>query len=88
MKRKDISGLKVNKTRCATCPFNENGNREIRQTVESRALQVSQMCHHTNNTTLCRGSRDLQLELMYRLGVLKEPTDTCWDETWEKLKKA
>lgn len=60
---------------------------EIRQMVETRCLtEVSQICHGTNNKTLCRGARDLQLQFFFRLRVIKEPTDKAWQETQNKLK--
>lgn len=85
---KNIAGFKVNKVCCKTCPFSDGGSLQVRQSVQRRCLSVgSQLCHGTGNKTLCRGARDFQLQIFHRLGVLKEPTDKCWRETYETLKK-
>jgi len=36
-------------------------------------------------THLCRGTRDRQIELMHRLGVIPEPTDEAWEATRQRL---
>lgn len=83
-----IEGMPLNKVKCETCPFRGEGCPEVRSKVEQRVLtQASQVCHGTCNKTLCRGARDFQLQIFHRLGLLKEATDECWTETWEKLKK-
>mgnify|MGYP001558602456 CR=1 FL=1 len=87
MKYRDIAGMKVNAARCDSCPFNTNGCHTVRQKVEQRVVtDASQLCHGANNVTLCRGARDHQLQIFYRLGILKEPTDKCWEETQAALK--
>lgn len=79
MSRRSIAGMKVNLRRCHTCPFNPDGVREIRTSVEQRCLtKASQLCHGTDNKTLCRGARDFQLMIFHRLGFLTEPTDKAW----------
>lgn len=82
----NIAGFKVNKERCHTCPFNEHGDRDTRHEVEGRCFKGSQMCHGTDNKTLCRGSRDHQLQIFYRMGIIKEPTDACWEKRQKELK--
>lgn len=79
----------VMKTKCVTCPFGPNGDRQVRTSVESRLLQASQNCHHPRakgkrETHLCRGARDWQLQVMHRLGVIAEPTDQAWDVATKK----
>jgi hypothetical protein len=49
--------------------------------------EASQLCHGTDNKTLCRGARDVQITIFHRLGVLAEPTDKCWAETWAAMQK-
>lgn len=70
---------------CKTCPFNEDGDKYIREGVVSRivAMQGSQICHHPAldgkpQTHLCRGARDLQLKILTALGLLSEPTDAAF----------
>jgi hypothetical protein len=92
MKRRDITGMPVRKKMCDTCPFGPHGAQDVREKVESRLLEVSQTCHSSGSKDgrpdrlICRGARDFQLKIMVALGVLDEPTDKCWSETWEKVK--
>lgn len=78
----------VMKARCKTCPFGEEGNLDVKHNVESRLLEALQMCHGTGwpkGTHLCRGARDWQLQVFYRLGVITEPTDEAWDAKRREL---
>ena len=52
----------------------------------------SQICHHPvvegePETHLCRGARDFQLQVFYRVGFLEEPTDTAWQLQAQSVKK-
>jgi hypothetical protein len=73
---------KLMAAKCATCPFNDNGDLQVRASVERRILaDASQMCHSTGwpkGTHLCRGARDFQLQIFYRMGFLPEPNDEAW----------
>ena len=47
--------------------------------------EASQICHHPRldgkeETHLCRGARDFQLEIFHRIGFLHTPTDESWNE--------
>lgn len=78
--------MKVMRAKCPTCPFNEDGVREIRTTVESYIFtRASQTCHGVEDTMLCRGARDQQLQFFHRLGFLREPTDQAWKRASDKL---
>lgn len=72
--------------KCASCPFGENGDRELRVAVMNRTgLQASQICHHPRThgkkeTHLCRGARDEQLTILHRLGWIQEATDAAFNE--------
>lgn len=71
--------MRVNPARCITCPFNDGADAHLRASVESRVMtQASQLCHETENTTLCRGARDFQLQIFFRMGFLSAPTDAAW----------
>ena len=79
-KFKNIVGMSVNAKRCKTCPFNDDGDLRIRASVEERCLnKASQLCHGTNDTTLCKGARDFQLQIFHALGWLSAPTQAAWD---------
>jgi hypothetical protein len=78
--------------RCKTCPFNANGNIELRTRISLRILtDSSQTCHSTGvvfgraDTHLCRGARDLQLTVLHRIGFLPAPTDEAWAEKLNEL---
>ncbi len=70
--------------RCKTCPFNADGDSELRERIMARLFKVSQTCHTTGvalgkqDTHLCRGARDWQNEMLFRLGFLEAPTDAAW----------
>lgn len=89
---KDIRGWPVRKAMCSTCPFLPDGDRELADQVRQRCLTGSQICHHPvtkgeEEFELCRGARDWQLTVFYRMGVLSAPTDEAWAETSERLKE-
>jgi len=84
----------VMKQQCATCPFGPNGDPRTLQGVIERSVkfQGSQICHHPHlhakpQTHLCRGARDLQLNLMVAMGILSEPTDEEFNAKWQELKR-
>ena len=63
---------------------------ELVAKIQQRCLsEASQICHHPRlqgkaETHLCRGARDFQIEIFYRLGVLDAPTDEAWRQKWER----
>jgi len=91
----DTSRWPVMKKQCSTCVFamTSDGhwvNPSLAKMVEKRILDCSQICHHPRlfgrqETHLCRGTRDRQIELMHRLGVIPEPTDEAWEATRQRL---
>lgn len=89
-RRRNPAAMPVMAAKCASCPFGPNGDPELRARVESRCLtEGSQICHHPRlhgrrETHLCRGARDLQIEVYHRLGVLDEPTDDGWARAWAR----
>lgn len=85
----DISGYPVMAKQCATCPFrtDEHGRHPdgaLVAKIQQRCLtEASQICHHPTmsgqpQTHICRGARDFQLQILYRIGLLVEPTDAAW----------
>lgn len=79
------------KAKCATCPFGENGDKQVAANVLNRTLfQSSQICHHPTlyrkrETHLCRGQRDEQLVLLQRMGLLEEATDAAFEKRSREL---
>ncbi len=94
MMSRDISQFPVMKQKCATCPFNtedkgRHNDPELVDKIKQRILsQTSQICHHPvlsdkEESHLCRGARDYQIEIFKRIGFLEEATN----EAWEKKRK-
>lgn len=91
----DTSKWPVMKTQCSTCVFKMTPdgdwvNPDLAHMVEARMMTCSQICHHPRlhgkkENHLCRGTRDRQIEIMYRLGFLSEPTDEAWQAKREEL---
>jgi len=81
---------------CPTCPFREDEdgrpiNPDVMTSVMSRVLEeASQICHHPRTkgkkqTHLCRGARDFQLTVLFRMGFLEAPTDEAWNKKRREL---
>jgi hypothetical protein len=61
----------------------------------SALTEASRECHQTGTNAvggrtgkkpvLCRGARDLQIQVMHRLGVIDAPTDEAWDRARKRL---
>lgn len=91
----DISGMPVMKSKCPTCPFHEKnaGQIEIASMVKQRCItEASQICHHPRlsgkkETHICRGARDFQITIFYRMRVLDAETDEAWDRAYNELKR-
>lgn len=87
----DIAEFPVMKKKCTTCPFRENEQgrcndpRLVDRIKKEVLIEASQICHHPRldgkeETHLCRGARDFQLEILHRIGFLDTPTDESWNE--------
>ena len=80
----DASNMQAQPEPCRTCPFagrepitlSPARQAEITQSVCS--FQGSHLCHSTNNQTVCRGGRDLQIRLAFLRGLIGEPTDDAF----------
>lgn len=89
--------LPVRKTMCGTCPWREGSPYEfLRTDLSVASMTESRICHNTgsgnaiNEETgkpehICRGSRDLQLNLTYAIGTIAKPTDEAWNDKRESL---
>ena len=93
---KDISNFPVMKGICPTCPFKRDEAgvekcQEIADMVRVRCMtSASQICHHPrlhgkNENSLCRGARDYQLQMFYRIGFISAPTDEAWEEARKRI---
>lgn len=82
---------KVMPAMCSTCPFGMDGDHRLANEVLNRTIgKASQICHHPalsgkKETHLCRGARDVQLNVLCAMGLLTEPTDKAFQEKSEQL---
>lgn len=92
----DCSKMPVMPVQCPTCIFTKTPDGrnwvypDLAHMVEDRMMSCSQICHHPalkgkKQTHLCRGTRDRQIDLMYKLGVIAAPTDEAWQAKRDEL---
>ncbi len=91
MRYRNVASMPVMKANCETCPFGPNGDRYLRTKIEQRVMwEASQTCHHTGSiegkpdTHLCRGARDYQIQIFFRMGILEAETDAAWEALAKK----
>jgi hypothetical protein len=84
---------KVRPAKCKTCPYRGQSALAdlVPELVTVALTQGNHFCHAEQLQGLtptwhCRGTRDIQLQAFYKMGVLEEPTDQCWAETLAKLR--
>ena len=94
-----MNQVPIRKAQCKTCPFRSDGWTEVRALLERRALtEATPICHSTGRALvrhngeklkahLCRGARNYQLTIFYRLGVIAAPTDEAWKEKLDHMEK-
>lgn len=73
---------KINNRPCKSCPFVKSGldlHPEKMAEIMSYLIEgVNHLCHSDySSETVCRGGRNWQLNIFYRLGVIEQPTDEC-----------
>ncbi len=82
--------MPVCKTMCKTCPFRAGSPyAHLEPTLREAAMTEGRICHSTGSNAinkktgkpshLCRGARQIQLQLMHRLKVIAAPTDAAWN---------
>jgi hypothetical protein len=76
--------LDVMSNMCKTCPFRV-GNNELINKITHRVLNESNHICHTDNIKICRGSRNLQLQVFYDIGILSAPTDNAYNQTLKQF---
>lgn len=91
----NINAFPVMQKQCATCPFLTDSKGRypepmlVNRIQQQCLTQASQICHHPRltgkpETHLCRGARDYQIEIFYRLGILEASTDDAWGAIAQK----
>jgi hypothetical protein len=75
---------------CGTCPFRDGSKYEFLRAdlTQSALTEASRICHCTGTSgimgrtgkpeRLCRGARNVQLNLFFRMGFIESPTDEAW----------
>lgn len=83
-KRKVKAGMRVRRSKCATCVFRDEQDGGICLTPERREeiavyllSGANQLCHHDDNKTICRGGRLFELQCWARMGLIEAPTDAA-----------
>lgn len=89
---------KIQPKMCATCPFREGSPYAylVPELIESAMTKASRICHSTgaNNAInkrtgkkpmLCRGARDMQLQMFAASGFLESPTDEAWNKKCKEM---
>lgn len=71
--------MRINKIPCKSCPFTENGLKlHPDKLTEIQGYLISgtnHFCHQDkSNQTVCRGGRDYQLKIWFKMGIISEPT--------------
>lgn len=88
------------KKMCSSCPFRKGS--QYQYLVGGLALSAlsegSRICHSTGENglrgqtgkpdRLCRGARDIQLDVFAAIGVINAPTDEAWARKWKEVSKA
>jgi len=97
MSKAKLEPPEVCKTKCATCPFKEGSAYAYLATyLSERSMVEARICHSTSvsaikrtKTTakICRGSRDIQLRVMFEAGVITAPTDEAWKNKVDEINK-
>lgn len=83
---------RVRPQKCSSCPHRPGSTLSYLapELVAGALSEANHYCHAEQlqgkpPTWLCRGTREHQLLVFHRMGVLAEPTDQCWAETLAKL---
>lgn len=83
---------------CATCPFRKGSPYAyLPSDLAASALDTaSRICHSTGSNNainrrtgvpeqICRGARDIQLQVFTSIGFISEPTDEAWSKKCQEM---
>lgn len=96
-KRPNNKDFPVRVTMCPTCPFRPGSKYAyLRDDLAESAMTSGRICHSTGSNNaintrtgfpahLCRGAREVQLNLCFQMGVITEPTDEAWNDKREEI---
>lgn len=90
--------IPVQPKKCTTCPFRLGSKYAYiaGDLAESAITKASRICHSTGSNNainrrtrkpprLCRGARDVQLQVFTATGVISAPTDEAWQAKCEEM---
>lgn len=86
-----VKSWPVMPTKCPSCPFNPGGDKRLVASIMARTImQAAQVCHHPRvhgkkETRICRGQRDEQLTILFRMELIPAPTDAAFKEISDQL---
>lgn len=91
---KPITEMPIQRAMCPTCPFRPGVPAKYARLApmiaNSAASEATRICHSTGKNNafhkdtgkperVCRGARDIQLQLFHRLGFIAAATDAAWE---------
>ncbi|MCC3459788.1 MAG: hypothetical protein EAZ73_09065 [Oscillatoriales cyanobacterium] len=88
--RNDLRTYPVQNKPCKTCPFAGETplilpESDLVMFYKNLLGNGQHFCHSANNQKICRGGRNIQLQWLYLIGMLDEPTDKAFDETMNEV---
>jgi len=92
IKYQNLCELKVQPQPCHTCPFEGKEPVQLDPVrynyfIKKLAGESQHLCHSVDNKMICRGGRNIQLRILYAMGLIDKPTDECFDEAIQKYCK-
>lgn len=85
-----MNQLKVCSKPCDSCPF--EGKKPVRLLPHRLDeiyrnivnLQGQHYCHSSDNKLICRGARNLQVKILYIIGIIPELSNESFEETMQQ----
>ncbi|MCT7971247.1 DUF687 domain-containing protein [Laspinema olomoucense] len=83
---KDLRKMPVQVNPCTTCPFAGSDPLPLDPKSYLNYLMNlingtgQHLCHSVNNTNICRGGRQIQLQFLYNRGLIESPTDEAFNK--------
>ena len=89
--------MPLRKTMCKTCPHREGSKYAYLRggLIQDHITSATTICHSTGSDNainqrtgfpphLCRGARNVQIDIMHSVRFIDKPTDEAWDNKREK----
>lgn len=88
--KRQLRHIAVQKRPCQTCPFagetpvDLHPDRLLEITKNIVECKGQHFCHSVNNKMICKGGRDLQLRVLFAIGLIESPTDEAFNAAMDK----